>query len=54
MLDIAEKSVEQCQERYKELKKTHEERRYRDPIFETDFIVADCSRVSKSKSEYFF
>ena len=46
VIDIAEKSVEQCKDRYKDLKKTHEERRYRDPLFDPDFIVADCTRVS--------
>lgn len=42
--DIAQVSVEQCQERYKELQKTHENRRYRDPLFEPEFITADCSK----------
>lgn len=42
--DIAQVSVEQCEERYKELKKTHETRRYRDPLFTPEFITADCSK----------
>lgn len=42
--DIADVSVEQCKERYKELQKTHESRRYRDPLFEPEFITADCSK----------
>ena len=46
-LDIAQVSVEQCEERYKELKKTHETRRYRDPLFTPEFITADCSKVMK-------
>lgn len=45
--DIAQVSVEQCEERYKELKKTHESRRYRDPLFQPEFITADCSKVTK-------
>lgn len=44
--DIAKVSVEQCEERYKELKKTHETRRYRDPLFQPEFITADCSKVT--------
>lgn len=44
--DIAKVSVEQCEERYNELKKTHETRRYRDPLFQPEFITADCSKVS--------
>ena len=44
--DIADVSVEQCKERYKELQKTHESRRYRDPLFEPEFITADCSKVT--------
>ena len=43
--DIAKVSVDQCEERYKEMKKTAEERRYRDPLFDTQFITADCSKV---------
>ena len=46
LIDIAKVSVEQCEERYKELKKTHETRRYRDPLFQPEFITADCSKVS--------
>lgn len=42
--DIAKVSVEQCEERYKELKKTHETRRYRDPLFQPEFITADCTK----------
>ncbi|XP_068724969.1 mRNA cap guanine-N7 methyltransferase-like [Montipora capricornis] len=42
--DIAQVSVEQCEERYKELKRTHENRRYRDPLFTPEFITADCSK----------
>ncbi|XP_031552460.1 mRNA cap guanine-N7 methyltransferase-like [Actinia tenebrosa] len=42
--DIAKVSVDQCEERYKDMKKTAEERRYRDPLFDTQFIVADCSK----------
>ncbi|XP_078365373.1 mRNA cap guanine-N(7) methyltransferase-like isoform X2 [Oculina patagonica] len=42
--DIAKVSVEQCEERYKELQKTHESRRYRDPLFQPEFITADCSK----------
>lgn len=45
LTDIAKVSVEQCEERYKELKKTHETRRYRDPLFQPEFITADCSKV---------
>ena len=44
--DIAKVSVEQCEERYKDLKKTHETRRYRDPLFQPEFITADCSKVT--------
>ena len=44
--DIAKVSVEQCEERYKELKKTHETRRYRDPLFQPEFITADCTKVT--------
>lgn len=46
--DIAKVSVDQCKERYSEMKKTAEERRYRDPLFDPQFIVADCSKVSSS------
>ena len=46
LTDIAKVSVEQCEERYKELKKTHETRRYRDPLFQPEFITADCSKVT--------
>ncbi|XP_029204957.2 mRNA cap guanine-N7 methyltransferase-like [Acropora millepora] len=42
--DIAQVSVEHCQDRYKEMKTTHENRRYRDPLFTPEFIVADCSK----------
>ncbi|EDO40546.1 predicted protein, partial [Nematostella vectensis] len=42
--DIAEVSVNQCKERYNEMKQTAEERRYRDGIFYTQFITADCSK----------
>ena len=45
IIDIAEVSVDQCKERFKDLQKIHAERRYRDPLFETQFIVADCTKV---------
>lgn len=47
LTDIAKVSVEQCEERYKELQKTHESRRYRDPLFQPEFITADCSKVTE-------
>lgn len=50
--DIAQVSVEHCQDRYKEMKTTHENRRYRDPLFTPEFIVADCSKVMELSSNH--
>lgn len=42
--DIAETSVEQCQQRYVEMKERHKRQKERGHCFDAEFITADCTR----------
>ncbi|XP_055952591.1 mRNA cap guanine-N7 methyltransferase-like isoform X2 [Argiope bruennichi] len=42
--DIAETSVEQCQQRYVEMKERHKRQRERGYCFDAEFITADCTK----------
>ena len=44
-LDIAETSVEQCETRYKEMVDRNSRDRYPQPMFSSEFIAADCTKV---------
>lgn len=44
--DIAETSVEQCKQRYIEMKDRHKRQRERGRCFEAEFITADCTKES--------
>lgn len=44
-LDIAETSVEQCESRYKEMVDRNSRDRYPQPMFSSEFIAADCTKV---------
>ncbi|KFM66263.1 mRNA cap guanine-N7 methyltransferase, partial [Stegodyphus mimosarum] len=43
--DIAETSVEQCQQRYIEMKERHKRQREKGHCFDAEFIATDCTRV---------
>nr|XP_034176302.1 mRNA cap guanine-N7 methyltransferase isoform X1 [Osmia lignaria]XP_034176303.1 mRNA cap guanine-N7 methyltransferase isoform X1 [Osmia lignaria] len=43
--DLAEISIEQCQDRYKELTKVWYNKRRIAPVFTAEFIAADCTKV---------
>ncbi|GIY99927.1 mRNA cap guanine-N7 methyltransferase [Caerostris extrusa] len=43
--DIAETSVEQCEQRYVEMKERHKRQREKGICFDAEFITADCTRV---------
>ena len=44
--DIAATSVEQCESRFKEMLERAKKERYPDPVFNAQFIAADCTKVS--------
>lgn len=44
-LDIAETSVEQSETRYKEMVDRNSRDRYPQPMFSSEFIAADCTKV---------
>lgn len=51
-VDIAEVSLNNCRERYEDMKRKHDEGRERrggrgPPLFSAEFFVADCTRVSE-------
>lgn len=43
--DLAEISIEQCQQRYKDLVKSSANKRDPTPLFTAEFITADCTKV---------
>lgn len=52
--DIADVSIEQCQNRYDDLSKKDQRRRGFEPVFSAEFIVADCTKVIIEKTHIYF
>ena len=54
--DIAETSVQHCQERYNGVangQRNHPNKRFRQSVFSAQFITADCTKVSKNEGIFF-
>ena len=47
--DIADVSIKQCEQRYRDLQRNRHSRRYPEPLFDMQFITADCTKVWPTK-----
>ncbi len=53
-VDIAGTSVEQCENRYKEMIDRTEKERFQQKLFKSEFITADCTKVWSLLRYYVF